>query len=150
MNRLAYAYDRLTTTAPKQNRGNRTNHRSVRQQQNQQRFKQDGGHFTNLSSGYYVPGEHQITIAGEHVPPEQFFPQRKWTPEQTLCAAVLECALSDMRLNITTRGKRMRQEAIAWILSDSRTSPFSFLNICDVLVLGDAEQVRKRLVGEQR
>jgi hypothetical protein len=74
--------------------------------------------------------------------PEQFFGPHASVgavrPEAALMRAVLEDALLCLQGHFTStgrRGRRLAQEAEAWILSEDVHWPFAFLSICEVLGL---------------
>jgi len=68
-------------------------------------------------------------------------------PERALAAAVLECAIDDLRaLPAAPRSAegRAHQDAWAWVMSEDRTWPYAFENLCEVLGLS-ATSVRAEL-----
>jgi hypothetical protein len=81
-----------------------------------------------------------------HAPVDQLSGGRSATPEERLACALLHDAL-----RIVTkpgvphgRGRSLRGETEAWVLSDDTGWPFSFLNVCSALAL-DPAWVRKSL-----
>ena len=56
-------------------------------------------------------------------------------PERNLLLAVLTDAIQRFRLLATIHGARRRElsESAVWILSDDRTWPYSFVNVCEAL-----------------
>jgi hypothetical protein len=67
---------------------------------------------------------------------------------RALMLAVLEDAVQCIEQGRRRRGFRARRlaaDAEAWVRSESRDWPFSFVNVCDVLGF-DADAVRKRLL----
>lgn len=87
-------------------------------------------------------------LASDVMLPTQFWVQGadgRFEPEKRLMVAVLEEALATLLRPCDSRSQAGRQvavEAIHWIRSDDRSSPFSFATICDVLGL-DADRVRE-------
>ncbi|MEK7187796.1 MAG: hypothetical protein AAB691_03045 [Patescibacteria group bacterium] len=71
--------------------------------------------------------------------PEQWFDlSPKETPCYMLCVAVLEDALNAIGGKVVEVGpvrkkQAIQQEALEWVLSDDRSWPFAFRNVCDVL-----------------
>jgi len=67
-------------------------------------------------------------------------------PERALALAVLRRAVFDLRRydHDQTGGRLPRQykEAYEWVVSDDRTWPYSFLNLCDALSIS-ASRVRR-------
>jgi hypothetical protein len=90
----------------------------------------------------------------ETVLPLQLFAQVRglWQPEKRLMLAVLENALLPLLRNPARRHGQMVErrpltaEVKAWIASEAREWPFSFVNICDVLGL-DEGALRTALLG---
>ena len=83
--------------------------------------------------------------------PSQFFTRLQraaaWTGEQRLMAAILEdavgiCGRPEPRPY--EKGRTLDRQTWAWVRSDDRTWPFSFLRICDALGLS-ASAVRRGL-----
>ena len=73
---------------------------------------------------------------------------RAISPERALALAVLWEAVLDLdkhRFATRRRQQRLYWEAYDWVMSDSRSWPFSFVNLCDQLGLA-VEPVRARLV----
>jgi hypothetical protein len=69
--------------------------------------------------------------------------------ERRLLFAVLEDGLSTLLKHASaTRGRarRLRAEALEWLLSTARTEVFDFEHICDVLGI-DAERLRRRVLA---
>ena len=75
-------------------------------------------------------------LSGRHSP----------TPEQRLVCAVLHDALRIVTKPGVShgRGRGLRGETEAWLLSDDTAWPFSFLNVCSALAL-DPAWLRKSL-----
>jgi len=70
---------------------------------------------------------------------------------RALMLAVLEDALQCIERGRRCRrfhARRLAAEAEAWLRSDRRDWPFSFLNVCDVLGF-DAGAIRRRLVARR-
>src|SRR5262245_57737759 len=92
----------------------------------------------------------------ETVLPVQLFAQSwgLWQPERRLMLAVLENALLPLLRNPARRHGRtverrpLTAEVKAWIASDAREWPFSFVNICHVLGL-DEGALRTALLGRR-
>ena len=82
--------------------------------------------------------------------PEQFFSLRErrgWTGEQRLMAAILVDALavySRAAVRNASEAGRLLQQTQRWLLSNDRTSPCSFLRVCEVLGLAP-DAVRRHL-----
>lgn len=75
---------------------------------------------------------------------------RAITPERALALAVLWEAVIDLgkyRFATRRRQQRLYWEAYDWVTSDSRSWPFSFVNLCDAIDLS-VGPVRKQLLGE--
>lgn len=74
---------------------------------------------------------------------------RPWpSGERKLAAAVIECALQDLRSHRhAPSGPRQRSyvRAYQWVATDDRQWPFSFVNVCDLLQL-DAAALRAQLL----
>jgi hypothetical protein len=69
------------------------------------------------------------------------------TPEQSLCAAILEDAIHCFHKYFsarTRREKRLFHEAEQWLTGDDAQWPFSFLRVCEVLRL-DPSYVRSEV-----
>jgi hypothetical protein len=69
------------------------------------------------------------------------------SPERSLALAVIEEALNDLaryRFAGGRRGQRLYWEAHAWIASDERAWPFSFVNLCEAAGLA-VEPIRRRV-----
>lgn len=90
----------------------------------------------------------------EVVLPEQF--TRVWgtpkivAPERELMANVLWQAASDLVKNRAARTRkqmRLHRDAFRWVVSNDRSWPYSFVNICDVLGLS-IRSVREELLGQ--
>ena len=71
---------------------------------------------------------------------------KQLTPEQGLCQAILEGAISDLELRATCNAgpkkhsrryiqRRLQYEALLWIKEENNEHPFSFVNICQWLGL---------------
>ena len=83
--------------------------------------------------------------------PAQMSVGARWNAETSGPRALMLAVLEDA-LRCIERGRRRRRfqarrraaEAEAWVGSDRRDWPFSFLNVCDVLGF-DADAVRRRL-----
>jgi hypothetical protein len=71
---------------------------------------------------------------------------RSATPEERLACAVLEDALRIVTKPGVShgRGRYLRGETEAWLLSEDTAWPFSFLNVCSALAL-DPGWLRKSL-----
>ena len=70
------------------------------------------------------------------------------SPERSLALAVLEEALNDLaryRFATGRRGQRFYWEAYAWIASDDRAWPFSFVNLCEATGLA-VDPIRRRVL----
>jgi hypothetical protein len=93
-------------------------------------------------------------LASDIMLPTQFWVQGadgRFEPEKRLMIAVLEEALATLLRPGASQTRSSRQvavEAIRWIRSDDRSSPFSFATICDVLGL-DADRVREVIALRQ-
>jgi hypothetical protein len=75
---------------------------------------------------------------------------RAISPERALALAVLWEAVLDLdkyRFAKRRRQQRLYWEAYDWVTSDSRSWPFSFVNLCDAIGLS-VGPVRKQLLGE--
>ncbi len=75
---------------------------------------------------------------------------RAVSPERALALAVLWEAVLDVgkyRFASRRRQQRLYWEAYEWVTSDSRSWPFSFVNLCEAIGLA-VEPVRKQLLGE--
>ena len=59
----------------------------------------------------------------------EYWAEAQWTPEQRLCAAMLDCAMRDLMYPASTERYR---DAWDWMVSAERWT-FSFENCCDVL-----------------
>lgn len=71
------------------------------------------------------------------------------TGSARLALAVLTCAVADVRRfrgASRPRHKRLFREACAWIASEDRAWPYSFVSICDALGL-PVEAMRSALLG---
>lgn len=82
--------------------------------------------------------------------PAQFFStlaDPRTEPERRLMVAVLEEAISAV-LSVSAGGEERRREAGRWFASDSRSWPFAFCAVCDVLGL-EVERVRQ-VIGTWR
>ena len=82
-----------------------------------------------------MAAERHIDVWGEEAPdtePTVASP----SAESMLAAAVLKLAFEDLLKHRGARDVRERRafrEAYAWVVSDERRWPFSFLNVCDML-----------------
>ena len=65
-------------------------------------------------------------------------------PEMSLLSAVLEDALHCVRETDRDLSRGPARDAYDWFDSEQRDSPFSFLNLCDLLGI-DAAALRHRL-----
>jgi hypothetical protein len=81
----------------------------------------------------------------ETILPEQFHRMwcgsRRHTPERMLLIAMLWQAADDLRQYRDSRrahSRRLYREAYRWVVSDDRSWPYSFLNVCDVLGISAA------------
>ncbi|MGH7785603.1 MAG: hypothetical protein ACRERC_01990 [Candidatus Binatia bacterium] len=75
---------------------------------------------------------------------------RAISPERALALAVIWEAVIDLgkyRFATRRRQQRLYWEAYAWVTSNERGWPYSFVNLCDTMSLA-VEPVRKRLLGE--
>lgn len=75
---------------------------------------------------------------------------RAISPERALTLAVLwEAVLDLQRFRFATRRRQQRLywEAYQWVVSDDRSWPYSFANLCDAVNL-TPESVRRQLLGE--
>ena len=80
----------------------------------------------------------------ELVLPEQIRPRGADCPERNLAAAVYADAVALIRRHVRAKDA-VREEALAWVQSDDRAWPYSFLNLSTILGL-DAQAVRERLL----
>lgn len=84
--------------------------------------------------------------------PAQFFSalsDPRTEPERRLMVAVLEEAISAVLSGASASGEERRAaalEAERWFASDSRSWPFAFCTLCDVLSL-DVDRVRQVIAG---
>jgi hypothetical protein len=86
--------------------------------------------------------------------PSQFFTRLQrtasWTGEQRLMAAILEDAIGiccSSRPPTSAKARTLDRRTWAWVRSDDRTWPFSFLRICEALGLAPSavrEGIRRR------
>ncbi|MBM4255715.1 MAG: hypothetical protein FJ147_07440 [Deltaproteobacteria bacterium] len=110
------------------------------------RARTPGGVPTSLVPAVTTGGKPQrIHWVDDHILPEQFFGPRASVggrcPEAALMRAILEDALLCVQgrfLSMGRRGRRLAQEAEAWVLSDDTHWPFAFVAICEVLGLEPA------------
>lgn len=106
-----------------------------------------------LRLGYNTAKEKLGGIVFGAVMPEQFGPAGPaWTREQQLLERVLRDAIHEYhtyRTSETRRGKRLYQEARAWLLSREDQWLCSFLGICAALNL-DADYVRAGIMKENK
>ena len=118
--------------------------------------------FTNsrdgLPSGRSWDEQAASCIEPYAIMPSQFFTRLQrsaaWTGEQRLMAAILEDAIG-----VCTRGmpanakaRTLDRQTWAWIRSDDRKWPFSFLRICEALDLAPTsirDGLRKRREHEE-
>ena len=73
----------------------------------------------------------------------------KLTPERSLLLAMLEQAASDLwnfRFRPRRKAQRMYLDAYQWVMSNDRSHPFSFVNICEALKLSP-EALRSGMVS---
>lgn len=92
-----------------------------------------------------LPLEEQEIIRSEAVLPIQFdalwHGPTKLTPERSLLLAMLEQAASDLwnfRFRPRRKAQRIYLDAYQWVMSNERSHPFSFVNICEALKLSPA------------
>ena len=85
--------------------------------------------------------------------PSQYFAalRRKGAhePERRLVIAVLQDAVDCFQKHLHARDRKARQlflDAEEWIMSEDRTWPFSFENVCDLLQI-NAEYLRRGLAS---
>ena len=85
--------------------------------------------------------------------PSQYFAalQRRGAhePERRLAIAVLQDAVDCFQKHLSARDRKARQlflDAEEWIVSDDRSWPFSFENICDLLQI-NPEYLRRGLAA---
>lgn len=75
----------------------------------------------------------------------QFYADANWSPEQCLCAGILEDARACYRLgkevNRKCPARQASHDAEVWLLDNDPTWPFSFINVCHILKL-EPEWVR--------
>lgn len=84
-----------------------------------------------------MAAERHHEVWGEEAP-EADTEAREPNPETVLAAAVLKLAFEDLQKHrgaTETRRRRTFREAYAWVVSNERRWPFSFLNVCDMLDL---------------
>lgn len=92
-------------------------------------------------------------LSPETLLPEQFsslWHGRARTEGERLACGILDQALRDLRTLRNARKQRDRRvyvDARAWISSDDRSYPFSFVNICEALSIS-ADGLRERLMRE--
>jgi hypothetical protein len=93
----------------------------------------------NLSSQLHPESLGLLPIA---VRPEQFevlwHGHRPLRPEEGLLLAVLRQAFDDLRRlrhAVRRRDQRLFIDAYDWVMSDDRSHPFSFVNMCEALKL---------------
>jgi hypothetical protein len=99
------------------------------------------------------PTEQKNVIHVEPVPPVQFDSiWRRSTPPtsvRALLLAMLDLAASDLqffRFRRRREAQRMYWEAHQWVMSDDRSHPFTFVNICEALKLSP-DVLRSGLLG---
>lgn len=67
-----------------------------------------------------------------------WLPSYPKSPERTLLLAMLAQAANDLqrcRLDLRRRSRRIYAEAYRWVISNDRSHPFSFVNVCEALHL---------------
>lgn len=75
-------------------------------------------------------------IEGGEILPAQLPSRSNWTPEVRLAAAVLAQAIADVRWRRPDGRDRIRANAaLRWLRADDGNWPYSFLRICEVLML---------------
>jgi len=106
---------------------------------------------TNPPTGHRL-FEH--AIAPEQILPEQFYEvwccTKTTTPERELAVSVLcQAALDLAKCRNAPKGRKRRlyREAYQWVLSDDRSWPFSFVNLCDLLNLSPPYLRRQLLLN---
>lgn len=65
-------------------------------------------------------------------------PAELQSPERSLLLAMLAQAANDLqrcRASLNRRAQRIYSEAYRWVVSNDRSHPFSFVNICEALRL---------------
>jgi hypothetical protein len=83
----------------------------------------------------------EVTYADTAAPAQadlSWEPSYPKTPERTLLLAMLAQAANDLqrcRLDLRRRGRRIYSEAYRWVMSNDRSHPFSFVNVCEALQL---------------
>jgi len=96
-------------------------------------------HRGNLLASVQDVTSQPVTISAHDILPSQFFQSRTVVQgEQRLMFAVLEDAVQTFKRYVAepgTRARRLFTETAAWFADDDRTSPFSFVSICDALGL---------------
>lgn len=133
-------------TTGKQNRSNTTRHRTKRISS----YKPPSA--PRQPSFSFVP-DYNLRGLGDGIGsilwgptlPSQLLREPLWSSQKRLCAGVLEVAISDLR---HPHG-RLHREALAWLLEEDESWPFSFVNVCRELGL-DVGLVRKVVLKEQR
>ncbi len=82
-------------------------------------------------------------MASASILPAQLPLRTDWSPAKRLAAAVLSAALVEIRDHAHDPNYRRKvEEDLQWILSDDRSWPFSFSNLCDLFAL-DVPWVRQ-------
>lgn len=86
--------------------------------------------------------------------PVEASPRLVQFPARELACALIQCGVEDAIGQVTCVGKdshnharaskRLQQRAIAWIMSDDRSYPTSFLNLCDFVNV-EAQPIRNRV-----
>ena len=95
-------------------------------------------------------GSRAIPVIPDNILPAQFlFTHPGWTPEQLLCAAVLEDAVKMLLVPETRHTRGQQKLDLAWVLSSEQNYAFDFLNICDALDL-DADWIRAGVLKKRR
>ena len=96
-------------------------------------------HRGNLLASFPDVTSEPVTISAHDILPSQFFQSRTVVHgEPRLMFAVLEDAVQSFKRYVAepgTRARRLFTETAAWFADDDRTSPFSFVSICDALGL---------------
>lgn len=85
------------------------------------------------------------------LPEQASSPQRAASGVRALMLAVLESAIQDFQQTgaLTTRSRRLAQEAEAWLWDENTRWPFSFLSICEALGF-DPSYLRRELIRAQQ
>lgn len=95
-------------------------------------------------------------LTPDAIRPEQFdviwHCKRATTPERALLLAMIEQAASDLRRFRYARQRpdqRLYMDAYKWVVSEDRSHPFTFVNICEGLSLSP-DGLREALLREPR